>query len=85
MKQASTSAQLREYISATFFVDQFDDDDSFLRAGIIDSTGMLELIDFVEQRFEIDIDESELVPANLDSLSNLVAFIERKRAPALAG
>jgi acyl carrier protein len=85
MKQPSTSAQLREYISATFFVDQFDDDDSFLGAGIIDSTGMLELIDFVEQRFEIDIDESELVPANLDSVSNLVAFIERKRAPALAG
>ena len=83
--QPNPHAQIRDYIRATFFVEQFDDDDSFLQTGIIDSTGMLELIDFVEQEFEVEIDESELVPANLDSVSNLAAFIERKRAQALAG
>lgn len=70
--------KIRGFISETFFVDDFADDDSFLRTGTIDSTGMLELISFVESEFNVQIDDDELVPENLDSVSNLVAFLARK-------
>jgi acyl carrier protein len=73
---------IREFISETFFVDDFANDESFLQSGTIDSTGMLELISFVETNFEIEIDDTELVPENLDSVDNLVAFLARKRAGA---
>jgi acyl carrier protein len=73
---------IRAFISETFFVDDFANDESFLQSGTIDSTGMLELISFVETNFEIEIDDTELVPENLDSVDNLVAFLARKRAGA---
>ena len=72
--------QIRSFISDTFFVDDFANDESFLRSGTVDSTGMLELVMFVESTFDIEIDDSELVPENLDSVDNLVAFIARKGA-----
>jgi len=51
---------------------------SFLAHGILDSTGVLELVTFLETRFGISVSDEELVPQNLDSLAALVAFIERK-------
>ncbi len=72
--------QIRGFISDTFFVDGFAEDDSFLRNGIIDSTGMMELVAFVEQTFGFKVQDNELVPENLDSLNHLVKFIEKKRA-----
>lgn len=74
--------QIRSFIADTFFVEGFADDDSFLKCGIIDSTGMLELILFVETRFGIALADSELIPENLGSVSALVCFIERKMAAA---
>ena len=53
--------------------------DSFLDQGIIDSTGVLELVTFLEERFAIKIADNELVPQNLDSIDNLVRFIEHKQ------
>jgi acyl carrier protein len=61
---------------------RFSDDDSFLERGIIDSTGILELIAFVEERYSLKIEDDELLPANLDSVNRLVRFIEGKRAAA---
>src|SRR5258706_16212046 len=61
---------------------RFSDDDSFLERGIIDSTGILELIAFVEERFALKVEDDELLPANLDSVSRLVRFIEAKQAVA---
>lgn len=55
-------------------------DDSFLDKGIIDSTGILEVIMFLEEEFGISVDDDEMVPENLDSVSNVVAFINRKQA-----
>jgi acyl carrier protein len=55
-------------------------DTSFLGSSIMDSTGMLELIGFIEQEFQIAIDDAELIPENLDSIDNVVRFIERKKA-----
>jgi acyl carrier protein len=73
---------IRGFISDTFFVEDFKDEDSFLRNRIIDSTGMMELVAFLEERFRIKVDDAELVPENLDSLVRVCAFIERKRAAA---
>jgi len=52
---------------------------SLIEAGIIDSTGVLELVGFLEQRYGIHIADDELVPENLDSIDNVVSFVERKR------
>ncbi len=73
---------LRDFIRENFLFGQdaaFSDDDSFLEQGIIDSTGVLELVTFLEDQFKIAIDDDELVPENLDSISNLVRFVESKR------
>ena len=75
----STRERIRNFIVDTFFVDDFADDDSFLRKGLIDSTGMMELVAFLEQDFGIKLEDRELVPENLDSLSRVVAFVEKKR------
>jgi acyl carrier protein len=53
-------------------------DTSFLDEGIIDSTGILELVDFLESEFSIDVEDEELIPENLDSLNNLDAYLSRK-------
>jgi acyl carrier protein len=52
-------------------------DDSFLERGIIDSTGILELVAFVEQHYQVKVEDRELVPDNLDSIGRLVAFVRR--------
>jgi acyl carrier protein len=74
-----TRSLIRSFIGETFFVEEFRDDDSFLQKGVIDSTGMLELVAFIEERFEIKLDDAELVPQNLDSLDNLCRFLETKK------
>jgi len=53
--------------------------DSLIESGIIDSTGVLELIEFLEEEFEISIDETETTPQNLDSIDRVVEFVSRKR------
>jgi len=55
-----------------------EDSDSFLEKGIIDSTGILELLEFIEETFRIRVEDEEVVPANLDSLNNLTSFIRKK-------
>ena len=57
---------------------QLHKDTSFLENGIIDSTGVLELITFLEETYGINIADDELVPENLDSLQNVTRFVERK-------
>ena len=54
------------------------DDASFLENGVIDSTGVLELIGYIETRFGITVEDHELVPANLDSINGLLRFVEKK-------
>jgi len=81
----SIERELRKFISDNFlFGDHSDlaDSDSFLEKGIIDSTGMLELINFVQKTHGIKIEDDELIPINLDSIERLTAFIQRKLAVA---
>ena len=55
-----------------------DNDDSFLEKGIIDSTGILELVSFVEEEFKIEVKDEDLVPDNFDSVSRLSGYVTRK-------
>ncbi|MCW9024276.1 MAG: acyl carrier protein [Gammaproteobacteria bacterium] len=55
------------------------DGDSFLDKGIIDSTGILEVIYFLEDEFGVSVEDDEMVPENLDSVDNIVAFIGKKQ------
>lgn len=55
-------------------------DDSFLERGLIDSTGMLEVILFLEESFGVKVADDEMVPGNLDSVNRIAAFIERKKS-----
>jgi acyl carrier protein len=70
--------RIRAFIVETFFVEEFGDDDSFLRTGIVDSMGMSQLVAFLEEEFGIAIADAELVPENLDSLARAAAFVEGK-------
>jgi acyl carrier protein len=74
--------EIRQFIVENFLFgqrsNQLADDESFLESGIIDSTGVLELIAFIESRYEISVADEELVPANLDSVNRVAGFVERK-------
>jgi acyl carrier protein len=78
--------QLRQFVINNFLFgqggDQLTNHDSFLEKGIVDSTGVLELVAFLEDQYQIKIEDEELIPANLDSIDNLVRFIEKK-APTI--
>jgi acyl carrier protein len=54
--------------------------DSLVAAGVIDSTGVLELVDFVETEFGLPVPDEELVPQNFDSIECIVAYVARKRS-----
>jgi acyl carrier protein len=72
---------LREFITTNYYVPpdtRLEEVDSFLGRGILDSTGVLELVTFVEQSFGVSVSDEELVPANFDSLDALEAFVQRK-------
>lgn len=77
---------LRNFISGSFLpsagLDSFNDSDSFMERGIVDSTGVLELLEFIEDKFQIQVDDEEIIPENLDSLNNLISFIKRKLSHA---
>jgi acyl carrier protein len=79
--------ELRAFIVENFlFGDEsapfvFSDDDSFQERGIVDSTGILELVCHLQETYAIDVADDELVPDNFDSLSKVARFIARKRQP----
>lgn len=58
------------------------DADSFLEGQLLDSTGFLELIGFLEERFAIKVGDHEMLPENLDSLNAIETYLARKRADA---
>src|SRR5580693_362762 len=79
----STERELRSFIVENFLLAQegsLSNDDSFLEKGIFDSTGILELVSFVEHKYSIELEPDELVPENLDSISSLARFLQQKIA-----
>lgn len=79
-----TIRQVRAFLRENFMLDDagIADDASFMQSHILDSTGFIELITFVEERFGVQVDDREMVPENFDSLRNIAAYLARKRAPA---
>jgi acyl carrier protein len=79
-----TRKELREFVFNNFLMARSDielqDTDSLYDKGIIDSTGVLELVDFIEEKYGIHIADEELTPENLDSIDKICGYLERKRA-----
>ena len=75
------SVKVREFVVENFLFgdgEALKDDTSFMEEGIIDSTGILELVFFIEETFGFSVEDDELVPGNMDSLQNIARFIDRK-------
>ncbi len=53
-------------------------DDSFLDKGIVDSTGIMEIVGFIEDEYDISVDDDELIPENLDTINNLAKYVKGK-------
>ena len=76
------SEQIRTFITANFYLPDpavLQNDMSLLDRGIIDSTGVLEVIAFIEDNFGITVEDSEMLPENLDSIDRIAAFVARKK------
>jgi acyl carrier protein len=77
-----TETKIRSFIAENFLFREdkasIADDESLLEAGLIDSTGVLELVGFLETEFKIRMEDAEIVPANLDSLKAIVAYVNGK-------
>ncbi|MBN2217211.1 MAG: acyl carrier protein [Pirellulales bacterium] len=81
----NTADSLKAFIKENFLFGRepdFSDDDSFLDMGLIDSTGVLELVNYLEETHGVKIEDEELVPENLDSINLIVRFIESKQSAA---
>jgi acyl carrier protein len=74
--------EIRQFVVQNFLFGQdqnLDEGASFLEAGIIDSTGVLELVAHLEETYDIKVKDDELIPDNLDSIDAIVAYLARKR------
>ncbi len=75
--------EIRQFIADRFLFGEaktLGDQDSLLEAGIIDSTGILELINHLEEHYGIKVNDDELVPENLDTIASIAAFLGKKTA-----
>jgi len=76
------SKRIRDFLFLNFLFgyqeNDLDDDASFLEFGLLDSTGILELIAFIEEEFEIDIDDTEIIPENMDSINKVSRFVSKR-------
>ncbi len=78
-----TKQRVREFVTSNFFVQDaasLTDSASLLELGIVDSTGVLEIMGFLESTFAVAVEDDEIVPENLDSIDRIAAFVERKRS-----
>jgi acyl carrier protein len=79
----TTDIQLEIY---KFVVDNFmfgqaeglGNDESLLQKGVIDSTGVLELVNYLQENFDITVEDDEVVPANLETINGIVAYVGKK-------
>ena len=78
---SETKENIRAFVVENFLFgsdENLEDNTSFLDEGIIDSTGILELVSFLEEEFSIIVEDEELVPENLDSINNVTAYLVQK-------
>ncbi|NUP04801.1 MAG: acyl carrier protein [Polyangiaceae bacterium] len=82
MGDPSTKQRVRAFIESNFYIADkslLSDDVSLLDKGLVDSTGILEIVAFLESDFDIKVEDQELIPDNLDSIDRITAFIGRKQ------
>lgn len=85
MTRSEISAKVRAFVTSNFYVaadDTLSDEASLLDQGLIDSTGVLEVVGFLEEAFGVQVADEDMVPDNLDSISRIAAYVERKRPAA---
>ena len=75
-------SELRAYILENFLFteeeDQLEDGVSLIDSGVIDSTGVLDLVGFIEENYEVQVPDTDLVPDNFDSVERIVAYVQRR-------
>ena len=80
--------KIRQFIAENFLLRQdraeLSDTDSLLEAGLIDSTGVLELVGYLESEFQIAVADADIIPENLDSIRTIIAYIGEKLAERAA-
>jgi acyl carrier protein len=76
------SQSIRNYLFENFLYgydgNELSNDESFLEFGVLDSTGIIELITFIESEFDIEIEDTEIIPENLDSVNCVSRFVYKK-------
>ena len=74
--------KVRSFVTTNFYVGDpcaLADDASLLDAGIVDSTGVLEVVQFLETDFGVKVEDHEIIPENVDSIARIAAFVKRKK------
>jgi len=75
--------EIRGFIVENFLLGNdsgFDNGESLLESGIVDSTGIMHVVAFLEERFAITVEDEDMVADNLETVARIAAFVERKRA-----
>lgn len=79
----SLNQEIKQFILKNYlFTDDesaLSNEDSLMQKGIVDSTGILELVNHIEETYKLKVADEEMVPGNFDSVVNIVNFIGRKR------
>ncbi len=81
MSDAAVAGRVRAYIEENLLLnsaDTFSDTSSLIENGILDSTGAMDLVAFLEQAFAITVNDDDMVPENLDSVDQICGFIKRR-------
>jgi acyl carrier protein len=84
--QSTITNEVRQFITENLLFSartaELSDEISLIEAGVIDSTGVLELVAFIEGQFGIVVDDADIVPENLDSINSIVRYVAGKTAVA---
>jgi len=78
----TTKERIRQFIETNFYISdksQLLDETSLLDKGVVDSTGVLEVVAFLESELGVVVDDTEILPENLDSIGRIAAYVERKK------
>lgn len=78
----SIEQEIREFIVENFLFGEeagLQEESSFLKEGIVDSTGIMQLVSFLQEQYGLVVEDEELIPENLDSIKRVAAFIRTKR------
>ena len=82
------ATQIRDFIAVNLLYSdngfRYDDQASFLEQGIVDSVGIMELVAFVEERFQFTVQDEDITPDNFDSVSSLTSYVERNLVSSLS-